>query len=292
MPSASSDGSLADADPLPDALASVVSAGSDADALADALASVVSAGSDADALADADAPASSASSSSPQAAISRPATASTAIARRTPPVFIVVMSMPFPGCKACSTEITCTGHNEPPDPLCPDQSSRTCVDADQSRARPSPLCAGPSPTPASPRAPRAAIMGSMSVVKINAVDVPAGMGDEFLQRFAKRAGSVEDQPGFEEFLLLRPTDDSRRFFVFTRWESEEAFQTWLSGDDFAKAHAHLAEDQRPERPEGAAAPPTGHGHGQGGGHGHGGDGPVAVNAELLAFEVMERVTKA
>ncbi|MEM9608975.1 MAG: antibiotic biosynthesis monooxygenase [Actinomycetota bacterium] len=127
----------------------------------------------------------------------------------------------------------------------------------------------------------------MSVVKINAVDVPEGMGEEFLQRFAKRAGSVEDQPGFEEFLLLRPTDDSRRFFVFTRWESEEAFQAWLSGDDFAKAHAHLAEDQRPE---GAAAPPAGHGHGHGGEHG--GEGPVAVNAELLAFEVMERVTKS
>ncbi len=141
----------------------------------------------------------------------------------------------------------------------------------------------------------------MSVVKINAVEVPEGMGDEFMERFAKRAGTVENQPGFEEFLLLKPSDGKNTFFVFTRWESEEAFDTWLSSGDFAAAHAHLAE----------GTGPTGHGHGghphgeggaeAGGGpggatHGHGGHGgghgdtvPVAVNAELLAFDVVERV---
>ncbi|MEM9516823.1 MAG: antibiotic biosynthesis monooxygenase [Actinomycetota bacterium] len=126
----------------------------------------------------------------------------------------------------------------------------------------------------------------MSVVKINAVEVPDGMGSEFIDRFAKRAGSVEDQPGFEEFLLLRPTDEHRRFFVFTRWESETAFQAWLQSSDFAAAHAHVAED--------AQAVAHGHPHTTEGdetqaGHGHG--GPVAINAELLAFEVMERVTR-
>lgn len=112
----------------------------------------------------------------------------------------------------------------------------------------------------------------MSVVKINAVTVPEGMGEEFIDRFAKRAGSVENQPGFEEFLLLRPTDDNGRFFVFTRWESEEAFQGWLASRDFAAAHAHVGEGDTPPA-------------------GHGSAGPVAASAELLAFEVMERVTK-
>ncbi|MEM8620103.1 MAG: antibiotic biosynthesis monooxygenase [Actinomycetota bacterium] len=129
----------------------------------------------------------------------------------------------------------------------------------------------------------------MSVVKINAVEVPDGMGPEFIDRFAKRAGSVEDQPGFEEFLLLRPTDEHRRFFVFTRWESEEAFQAWLQSSDFAAAHAHVAEDANAmaERhtPDGSA----GHGGAAPAGHGHG--GPAGINAELLAFEVMERVTR-
>lgn len=133
----------------------------------------------------------------------------------------------------------------------------------------------------------------MSVVKINAVTVPAEMGDEFMERFAKRAGAVEDQPGFEEFLLLKPTDDNTQFFVFTRWESEEAFQAWMTSNDFAKAHAHVAEDAAAARSDGngqghaeAHGGAEAHGHG---GHGHGA-GPVAVQAELLAFDVIERVT--
>lgn len=129
----------------------------------------------------------------------------------------------------------------------------------------------------------------MSVVKINAVDVPDGAGEEFVQRFAQRAGSVENQPGFEEFLLLRPTDEHGRFFVFTRWESEEAFDAWVSSRDFAAAHAHVTEETAPGHGE-----DHGHGGGHGGGaaHGHGGDAPVAVAAELLAFEVVERVTRS
>ena len=128
----------------------------------------------------------------------------------------------------------------------------------------------------------------MSVVKINAVDVPEGTDAEFIDRFAQRAGAVENQPGFEEFLLLRPTDGNDRFFVFTRWASEEAFDAWLNSSDFAAAHAHVAE---------GGGPAAGHG-GHGGHVGHGGHtgpgdhraGPVAVSAELLAFEVIERVT--
>jgi heme-degrading monooxygenase HmoA len=106
----------------------------------------------------------------------------------------------------------------------------------------------------------------MSVVKINAVTVPAGMGDEFMERFAKRAGSVESQRGFEEFLLLKPTDDRSQFFVFTRWESEEAFQGWMSSRDFAAAHGSDGD-----------GPPAG-------------GPPPGVSAELLAFAVVERVT--
>ncbi|MEM9518825.1 MAG: antibiotic biosynthesis monooxygenase [Actinomycetota bacterium] len=138
----------------------------------------------------------------------------------------------------------------------------------------------------------------MSVVKINAVTVPEGMGDDFMERFAKRAGSVENQPGFEEFLLLSPTDGKSPFFVFTRWESEEAFQAWMSSNDFAAAHAHVREEAAAVAEHGhgdfsgdseaGGHPGEGHGH-PGGGHGHGG-GPVGVMAELLAFDVVERVT--
>ena len=80
--------------------------------------------------------------------------------------------------------------------------------------------------------------------------------------------------------------------MFTRWESEEAFQTWLSGDDFAKAHAHVAEEANAMAEDAGGHPHAEDaegGHPHGGSHAHG--GPVAVAAELLAFEVMERVTR-
>ncbi len=46
----------------------------------------------------------------------------------------------------------------------------------------------------------------MTVVKINAITVPADSGDELARRFAARAGAVDDQDGFEGFELLKPSD--------------------------------------------------------------------------------------
>src|SRR3954466_8093258 len=69
-------------------------------------------------------------------------------------------------------------------------------------------------------------MDAMSVVKINAITVPGGGGDEVPQRFAKGAGAVDNQPGFEEFQLLRPADDRNTWLVYTRWKDEESFQAW------------------------------------------------------------------
>jgi Antibiotic biosynthesis monooxygenase len=51
--------------------------------------------------------------------------------------------------------------------------------------------------------------GDMTIVKINAITVPADSGEELARRFAARAGAVDDQDGFEGFELLRPTDDRR-----------------------------------------------------------------------------------
>jgi heme-degrading monooxygenase HmoA len=39
----------------------------------------------------------------------------------------------------------------------------------------------------------------MSVVKINAITVPADSGDELARRFAARAGAVDGHAGFEGF---------------------------------------------------------------------------------------------
>ena len=80
----------------------------------------------------------------------------------------------------------------------------------------------------------------MSVVKINAIEVPEGMGDQLEARFAARAGQVDQEPGFEEFMLLRPVSGDDRYFVVTRWESEEAFQNWRNGQGDAKPQHPVA----------------------------------------------------
>ncbi|WP_213452272.1 antibiotic biosynthesis monooxygenase family protein [Rhizomonospora bruguierae] len=95
----------------------------------------------------------------------------------------------------------------------------------------------------------------MAVVKINAIEVPEGAGPELERRFANRRHAVEGQPGFLGFELLRPVGDERRYFVYTKWESEEAFRAWASGP--ARA-AHGDQGQ-----------------------------PVATGASLLEFEVVE-----
>ncbi len=93
----------------------------------------------------------------------------------------------------------------------------------------------------------------MSVVKINAIEVPEGMGAELEKRFGARLGEVEKMPGFEGFELLRPTGGESRYFVYTRWASEEDFQSWVSSSAFTRGHAEAgAREGRPPVSHGAA----------------------------------------
>lgn len=79
----------------------------------------------------------------------------------------------------------------------------------------------------------------MAVVKINAVTVPEGRGIELERRFADRSDLVGSVPGFLGFELLRPTDGGDRYFVYSRWETEEAFDSWRSSEEFRRAHDRL-----------------------------------------------------
>ena len=76
----------------------------------------------------------------------------------------------------------------------------------------------------------------MSVVKINAIAVGEGKGEELEKRFAQRAGEVDNQPGFEGFELLRPVEGEDRYFIYTRWDSEESFQAWVNSQSFQHGH--------------------------------------------------------
>lgn len=98
----------------------------------------------------------------------------------------------------------------------------------------------------------------MSVVKINAITVPADRADELVARFAARAGEVAKMPGFEAFELLRPSDGRDTFLVYTRWRSEEDFKAWVDSPAFQ--HGHRA---------------------------HNTEGPVSTQAELWAFDVVQ-----
>lgn len=81
----------------------------------------------------------------------------------------------------------------------------------------------------------------MTVIKINAITVEPGSGDELAHRFAARAGAVDDADGFEGFELLKPSDERTTWLVITRWRDEESFQAWTSSPAFAHGHRSAAE---------------------------------------------------
>jgi heme-degrading monooxygenase HmoA len=101
----------------------------------------------------------------------------------------------------------------------------------------------------------------MAVVKINAIEVPEGAGEELERRFAARHGAVEKAPGFLGFELLRPVAGENRYFVYTRWDSEESFQAWATG---SAKEAHAGERAK----------------------------PVASGSSLLEFEVVQHADPA
>jgi heme-degrading monooxygenase HmoA len=102
----------------------------------------------------------------------------------------------------------------------------------------------------------------VTVLKINAITVPADAGDELAQRFAARAGAVDDAEGFEGFELLKPTDDRTTWLVLTRWRDEGSFQAWVSSPSFTRGHRSESERRGGEAP-----------------------GPVGVSSELWSYEV-------
>jgi len=99
----------------------------------------------------------------------------------------------------------------------------------------------------------------VSVVRVNAITVPPERAEEFEARFAARAGEVSSSPGFEAFELLRPTDGKGVYLVYTRWESQEAFDAWVQSSAFTRGH-----------------------------RAHHSQGPVSSQSELWSFDVIQR----
>jgi heme-degrading monooxygenase HmoA len=93
-------------------------------------------------------------------------------------------------------------------------------------------------------------LNHVTVVRINAITVPADSGDELARRFAARAGAVDDQDGFEGFELLKPTDGR------TTWLA------WMNSPAFGHGHRSAAERAGGESP-----------------------GPVGIGSELWSYDV-------
>lgn len=105
----------------------------------------------------------------------------------------------------------------------------------------------------------------MSVVKINALQIPPQAGDEIVERFTARMNSLADVAGFEGFELLRPTGEAEtRWFVYTRWTDQASYEAWRDGDGARASHAGSNEDTGAPRQ------------------------PVSMGATLLEFEVALR----
>jgi heme-degrading monooxygenase HmoA len=101
----------------------------------------------------------------------------------------------------------------------------------------------------------------MTIVRINAIQVSEGKGEELARRFAARAGAVDQAQGFEGFELLRPTDERDTWLVLTRWRDQESFENWVSSPAFAHGH------------RGANASADG--------------APVAAHSELWSYDIVD-----
>jgi heme-degrading monooxygenase HmoA len=106
----------------------------------------------------------------------------------------------------------------------------------------------------------------MTVVKINAITVREGSGDELARRFAKRSGAVDGADGFEGFELLQPNDERGVWLVVTRWRDEASFNAWVASPAFAHGHRGAGA----QASEGSAAP-----------------APVGAHSELWSYDIVE-----
>jgi len=76
----------------------------------------------------------------------------------------------------------------------------------------------------------------MEYVVANRVFVTPEYCQEFEQRFKKRAGKIDKQPGFVRMEILKPQSDNTPYVVLTHWQDEAAFKGWVGSDDFKLAH--------------------------------------------------------
>ena len=76
----------------------------------------------------------------------------------------------------------------------------------------------------------------MNYVVANRVFVKQKYSEEFEQRFKKRAGQIDKQPGFVRMEVLKPKSKETPYVILTHWKDEPAFKSWVGSEDFNIAH--------------------------------------------------------
>jgi heme-degrading monooxygenase HmoA len=74
------------------------------------------------------------------------------------------------------------------------------------------------------------------LVVANRVNVAPGWEQQFEERFRRRAGRIESQPGFVGMQVLRPQTAEMPYVVLTTWHDRAAFEQWVGSEDFKAAH--------------------------------------------------------
>lgn len=72
----------------------------------------------------------------------------------------------------------------------------------------------------------------------NRVPVASGWEETFEERFQKRAGQIDKQPGFVRMQILKPQSDNSPYVVLTTWQGKGAFEAWVGSDDFKLSHSN------------------------------------------------------
>lgn len=75
-------------------------------------------------------------------------------------------------------------------------------------------------------------------IVINRVAVVEDFAEMFEERFRRRAGQIDKQPGFVRMQVLKPQSPDTPYLVQTLWRDRSAFDDWVRSEDFKFAHSN------------------------------------------------------
>ncbi|HEU5441190.1 MAG TPA: antibiotic biosynthesis monooxygenase [Ktedonobacterales bacterium] len=81
------------------------------------------------------------------------------------------------------------------------------------------------------------------IVSLFHVQVPAEAATGFEASWTKRAGLVDQMPGFQGLDVLKNAQEPGKYLVLTRWASREDFERWANSPQFAAGHARGPQGQ-------------------------------------------------